>query len=169
MDELMERQKSKRRGTTIRCVAAATITAIVAYAALASQPRRFGPVECPPCTLHTPYPNRIVMETLDRWVAYHLGGMTLDYNKEAIRVKDVVTVCSRTACVDYQVNNSKQWEAIAERQRKPAGGSGSGRGGGTGRGGDSGPVSGGSHGGGGGRTGSVTVGPYKPPRPTHEN
>lgn len=154
--------------TNIRSIYIFSIISAVLFAvmcaALASQSKRYGPVKCNICTgLHMPYPNGIVREVIDNFVAQNSPGL-LNPFAEAISAGDVVTVCNTSACVDYRLNDSGAWEGIAERPIRNAGGGGGGGGGGGSRGsGGGGPVGGGCHGNCGGGSGTVTVGKPTPP------
>lgn len=129
---------------------------------------RFGPNPCAVCPLGAPAPDTTTAVYLKRYTLVMDRPRGLK-NATPVSEGDVVIVCNGSACVDYKMTYTGQFEGVNVRPqttsppRAGGGGSGSGHGSGqgVGRGGGA-DVGGGSYGGSGGRTGTVTVGPGGP-------
>lgn len=137
----------------------------------------FGPASCTACRGQMPIPDAATRAFLTRYTEV-TNKERFGTHLDSIQPGSKVIVCNASHCITYQMTDSQDWngtsrEAITDSPpSRGGGGNGNKRGGG---GGDyTGPISGGSYGGGGGgggsgRSGSVTVGPAKPSRPTHED
>lgn len=155
-----------RRGVIV--IGSSAVIATAAYAAFASQPVRWGPIQCSTCTqLQMPYPNPATEAILKTFVSDPYPNQ-LDFFTRKVETGDVVTVCTSSVCVDYQLNYSGKFEGVQSRPVQNVGGGGGSGGngnGGGGSGGGGGYIGGGSGGGsggdGGGSGGVVVVGPPK--------
>lgn len=165
----MDRTSRRKVSVAILATLSSAALIVLAYTAFASQPARWGPISCHYCTMQMPYAHPGVESVLKRFVADPYPNQ-ISFFARQVEIGDVITVCSQTVCIDYQLNQSRKFEGIKSRPVETLSdadsvggvGSGSGRGSGqgVGRGGGS-DIGGGSYGGG-GRTGTVTVGPGGP-------
>ncbi|WP_313345684.1 hypothetical protein [Stenotrophomonas sp.] len=131
-------------------------------------PRDFGPLQCDSCKVAPYKPDKSTRVFLDT------------YRTNMARISnrlfkgDSITVCNSSFCAKYTISESDDFMGNGVLDNTPpsvggGGGGGGGGGSGTGGGGGSGGfVGGGCNGNCGGGSGSVTVGPHKPPVPTQD-
>lgn len=131
-------------------------------------PRLIGPYDCTNgCTVGFPRPDPLTIKTiLDKIDSFNRGR----FNREWVRIGDVIVVCNGAACVHYRVTQGGETQYLGEkiehqRNTPPARGGGGGGGGGARIGGGSpGGSPGFGRGGGRGGGGRVTIGPITNPR-----
>lgn len=174
---MMERQLRKMKVKILVATAAIVAVGVALPFAHATWPignasSVFGPASCTQCRGQTPLPDTATRAFLTNYTQVTNKNNSGTF-KESIQPGSKVIVCNGSHCVTYQMTDSYDWNGTSREAIKtspPSRGGGNGNGGGSRGGGSTGPISGGSYGGGGGgRSGSVTVGPAKPSRPTHEN
>ncbi|WP_146165824.1 hypothetical protein [Stenotrophomonas panacihumi] len=81
------------------------------YAAWSEPGRqKFGPVRCVSCLLQEPEPDAATLGKLHEFHKRHnYGGLIGLGEKYQIRAGDVIVICNRNFCVDYERTTNNQW------------------------------------------------------------
>lgn len=151
----MDKIRKKRARSVILASLSSAVLVAAAYTAFADQPARWGPIECWFCKMQMPYPDAADERLLRNFVKDPYPNQISIFAKKP-EIGDVITICNQKICVDYQLNQSRNFEGIRSRPIHIPGGGGGGTGG---SGGGTGTFTPPSTGGG----GTVTVGPALPP------